>query len=85
MTTAMMITSSPEDLHNLKITKEIISFTSRMFSESNLNHIDYNGFFITKEDVDRLDDYYSFMYKFLLNPGMTEEQFLAYEKEAEQD
>lgn len=81
MTTAMMITSSPEDLNNLKITKQIISFTSKVMAESNLAHIDYNGFSITKEDVDRLDDYYSLMYKFLLNPGMSEEQFLDNEKE----
>jgi hypothetical protein len=81
MTTAMMITSSPEDLNNLKVTREIIAFIGKMFDQNNLTHIDYNGSPITREQVDHLDQYYTLMYGFLLNPGMTEDQFLNYEKE----
>lgn len=83
MTTAMMITSSPEDLNNLKITREIISFVGRFFDESSLNYVDYNGSRITKEEIEHVDEYYSIMYKFLINPGMTEEQFLDYEEQKE--
>jgi hypothetical protein len=81
MTTAMMITSSPEDLNNLKITREIISFIGTVFDESNLTYVDYNGFHITKEDIQHVNEYYALMHNFLLNPGMNEEQFLNYEKE----
>jgi hypothetical protein len=56
MTTAMMITSSPEDLNNLKITREIISFIGTVFDESNLTYVDYNGFHITKEDIQHVDE-----------------------------
>lgn len=83
MTTAMMITSSPEDLNNLKITREIISFIGSMFEDSKLTYVEYNGSKITKDDIDHVDEYYSLMHRFLLNPGMTEEQFLNYEKETD--
>lgn len=84
MTTAMMITSSPEDLNNLKITRDIISAIKNLvINKNDTLYSDNTGLEITKEEIEHVDEYFSIMYNFLLNPGMTEEQFLDYEKETD--
>lgn len=79
MTTAMMITSSPEDLYNLKITREIISFVLSILDQ---DYIDHNGSIITKQDIQNLDENYAFMHRFLLNPGFSSEHFLNNEEQS---
>lgn len=81
MSTAVMITSSPEDISRLKSTLEIIAFLKQMISKgTNEFYLDINSSVIKSEDINSLDSYYTNMYNLLLNPGMTEEEYALYEE-----
>jgi len=80
MSTAIMITSSPEDLKVLKTTMNIISFMKEMIVKGTSQfYLDYSSSVITPEDINALDIYYNNMYTFLCNPGMTQEEYSLYE------
>lgn len=75
MTTAMMITSSSEDINIIKITRNIIAFVSQILVDEHTLINSSDGISITKEDVQEVESYYETMYNFLINPGMTETEF----------
>lgn len=75
MTTAMMITSSSEDINIIKMTRNVIAFVSQILADENSLLDSANGIVITKEDAQHLESYYETMYNFLINPGMTETEF----------
>jgi len=86
MSTAIMITSSSEDIDKLQKTISIINFLKAMISNNQTAFIQINGVekevmpVITSDEINELDSYYSNMYNFLRNPGMTEEEYTSYEQ-----
>lgn len=81
MSTAVMITSSAEDLNRLKTTMELIAFLKQMVSKGTKEfYLDVNDTVITANEIDALDSYYSNMYTLLCNPGMTEQEYNLYEE-----
>jgi len=72
MTTAMMLTSSSDDLNIIEITRNVISFTLQILAEENVMIDAANGKVITREDAKLIESYYETMYNFLTNPGITE-------------
>lgn len=81
-----MITSSSEDIDKLQKTISIINFLKAMISNNQTAFIQINGVerevmpVITSDEINELDSYYSNMYNFLRNPGMTEEEYTSYEQ-----
>lgn len=80
MTTAIMITSSSEDITKLQKIISIITFVKEMIKNNSTAYIQLNGVerevspILTLDEINELDLYYSNMYTFLMNPGISEEE-----------
>lgn len=71
-----MITSSAEDLTNIKNTINCISFLSQIFDET--SSLDFNNLKIDKPLLEDLLQYYIKLYNILNTSGMTLDQYQDY-------